>query len=88
MYSRIRQLAGTAMSDHETRDSSRKRLDGKVALVGGAARGIGEAIAPAFVDEGATVRVTDVDEALGEPVARSPGASAAYARLDLREEPR
>ncbi len=41
------------------------RLEGKVALVTGAARGQGEAIARLFVAEGARVLVTDMlDEAL------------------------
>src|ERR1043166_1538795 len=38
------------------------RLNGKVALVTAAGQGIGRAIATAFVDEGASVIATDVDE--------------------------
>ena len=38
------------------------RLNGKVALVTAAGQGIGRAIAAAFIDEGATVIATDVDE--------------------------
>ena len=62
------------------------RLPRKIALVTGAARGIGEAIARAFVDEGAFVCVTDVDDALGAAVAASLGSSASYAHLDVRSE--
>src|SRR5207248_2776833 len=38
------------------------RLKGKVALVTAAGQGIGRAIATAFIDEDATVIVTDVDD--------------------------
>ena len=38
------------------------RLNGKVALVTAAGQGIGRAIATAFIDEGAAVIATDVDE--------------------------
>ena len=62
------------------------RLDNKVALVTGAARGIGEAVARAFVREGARVLVTDVRDDLGGEVAASLGGAAAYLRLDVREE--
>jgi NAD(P)-dependent dehydrogenase (short-subunit alcohol dehydrogenase family) len=60
------------------------RLKDKVALVTGAARGIGEAIAAAFVREGAAVVVTDLDEAAGRASAERLGA--AWMRLDVRDE--
>lgn len=43
------------------------RLDGKAALITGAARGLGATIARTFADMGATVVVTDVLEDLGPP---------------------
>ena len=61
------------------------RLTGKVALVTGAARGIGAAIARAFVAEGARVLLTDIDDARGAQTARALGERAAYRRLDVRE---
>lgn len=62
------------------------RLKEKVALVTGAARGIGEAIARAFIAEGATVVLTDINDALGERAASALGDGASYRRLDVREE--
>lgn len=62
------------------------RLQGKTALVTGAARGIGEATAAALVREGARVLLTDVRDAEGRAVAARLGADAAYRRLDVREE--
>jgi rhamnulose-1-phosphate aldolase/alcohol dehydrogenase len=47
-----------------------KDLAGKVAIVTGAASGIGRAIAERFAEEGAHVVVTDVDVALAESVAK------------------
>ncbi|MBC7290695.1 MAG: glucose 1-dehydrogenase [Actinotalea sp.] len=59
------------------------RLDGKVAVVTGAARGMGEAIARRLVAEGATVLVTDVLEAEGKAVAHTLGAKALFVPLDV-----
>jgi NAD(P)-dependent dehydrogenase (short-subunit alcohol dehydrogenase family) len=62
------------------------RLSGKIALVTGAARGIGEAISRAFVREGAQVWLTDIDSGTGEALAAALGGRATFARLDVREE--
>lgn len=60
------------------------RLDGKVALVTGAARGIGEAIGRAFAAEGARVWLTDIADT--SMLADSLGASARAFGLDVRNE--
>jgi NAD(P)-dependent dehydrogenase (short-subunit alcohol dehydrogenase family) len=60
------------------------RLEHKVALVTGAARGIGAAIAEAFVAEGAFVIVSDIDEPAGRATADRLGA--AWLELDVRDE--
>jgi len=62
------------------------RLKGKVALVTGAASGIGAAIAAAFAKEGASVYVTDIDAVRGGEVASWLGGSAAFLPLDVRDE--
>lgn len=62
------------------------RLAGKVALVTGAARGIGQGIARAFADEGALVWITDIDGPGVDALARELGEPHRSARLDVREE--
>lgn len=49
------------------------RLDGKVAIITGAAQGMGEAHARRFVAEGAQVVMTDVNDERGEPLAAELG---------------
>lgn len=62
----------------------RTDLSGRVALVTGAARGIGEAIALAMARDGATVVCTDVDEAGVAQTAQMAGGMAL--RLDVSDE--
>lgn len=62
------------------------RLRNKIAVVTGGAKGIGAAIARRFVEEGAHVVLTDVDEAAGTALAESLGEQACFARQDVRDE--
>ena len=54
------------------------RLEGKVAIVIGAARGIGKATALRFVEEGARVIVADTEREAGAATAAELGATFAY----------
>jgi 3alpha(or 20beta)-hydroxysteroid dehydrogenase len=62
------------------------RVDGKIVIVTGAARGTGERTARQLVAEGATVVLCDVQDALGASVAKELGAAAHYAHLDVTRE--
>ena len=62
------------------------RLHGKIAVVTGAGRGIGAAIARAFVAEGARVLVTDINTAAAADMAAELGESASAMTLDVRDE--
>lgn len=60
------------------------RLDGKVAIVSGGARGMGEAHARLMVEEGACVLIGDVLDDEGRALARELGDAARFGKLDVR----
>ena len=65
------------------------RVEGKVALITGAAAGLGCADAELLASEGATVIMTDVNEAVGEEAAakiREAGGKASFLRQDVSKE--
>lgn len=62
------------------------RLDGKVAIVTGGARGQGAATARRFVAEGARVLIADVADADGTVLAKELGDAARYCHLDVSAE--
>jgi 3alpha(or 20beta)-hydroxysteroid dehydrogenase len=62
-----------------------RRLAGRVGIVTGAARGMGEATARAFVAEGAQVVLVDKRDELGTALAASLGDDATYISADVTE---
>ena len=62
------------------------RLKGKSAIITGAARGIGAAFAAAYVREGATVAIADIDMVRAEQTAKAIGPSAFAIRLDVTDQ--
>jgi len=59
------------------------RLQGKVALVTGGARGMGESHSRAMVAQGAKVVIADILDAEGEALAKELGDAAIYVHLDV-----
>ncbi len=66
-----------------------KRLEGRVALITGGASGIGKATAYRFVEEGAKVVISDIQDSLGESVVKdliAKGGEAIYLHHDVSSE--
>lgn len=59
------------------------RLEGKVAIITGAAQGMGAAHARLFVEEGAKVVLTDVNEEAGAALAKELGDNARFIKQDV-----
>lgn len=62
------------------------RLAGKVAIISGAASGMGAATARVFAREGAKVVIADLLEEEGNKIARELGAAARFEGLDVTDE--
>ncbi|HHW68336.1 MAG: 3alpha(or 20beta)-hydroxysteroid dehydrogenase [Epulopiscium sp.] len=63
-----------------------KRLENKVAIITGAAQGMGAAHAKLFVEEGAKVVLTDLNEEKGQAVAAELGENAIFVKQDVTSE--
>lgn len=63
-----------------------KRLDGKTALITGAARGIGQAFVEAYVKEGARVCIADINIDAANETAREIGAGATTVHMDVTQQ--
>jgi NAD(P)-dependent dehydrogenase (short-subunit alcohol dehydrogenase family) len=59
------------------------KLEGKVAVITGAADGIGEASARLFIEEGARVVMADIDDERGRAIAKELGKKAVYTHADV-----
>lgn len=60
-----------------------EELAGKIAIVTGGASGLGKATVETFVEEGARVVIADVNQAAGESLAATLGASAIFRKTDV-----
>lgn len=63
-----------------------ERLDGRVAIVTGASRGLGAVIARTMVEAGARVVLADVREEAGRAISDDLGDAASYVQLDVTRE--
>ena len=62
------------------------RLEGKSAIITGSARGIGRAFAEAYVREGATVAIADINIERAEQTAKEIGPKAYAVQLDVTDQ--
>lgn len=62
------------------------RLDGKIAIITGASKGLGEADSRLFIKEGAKVIMTDIDKEAGLTLAEELGDHAEFIYQDVRDE--
>lgn len=62
------------------------RLKGKSALITGSARGIGRAFAEAYIGEGATVAIADINMERAEETVRQLGPAAYAVKMDVMDQ--
>lgn len=62
------------------------RIDGKIALITGGARGMGAAEAHLFAQAGATVFITDIDASEGQRIANGIGQNCHFLPQDVSQE--
>ncbi|KAJ1697173.1 hypothetical protein LUZ63_005685 [Rhynchospora breviuscula] len=78
--------------EHEASDAGQDftdhldELPGKVALITGAASGIGKAAAIRFIENGAKVLLADVQDQLGKSIANDLGPNATYIHCNITNE--
>ncbi|KAK9280040.1 hypothetical protein L1049_013725 [Liquidambar formosana] len=79
-------LQGINVMCRENTFLTAKRLEEKVAIITGGARGIGEATVRLFVKHGAKVVIADIEDATGIVLANSLSPSATYVHCDVSSE--
>lgn len=80
-FSRLFQTFNREFSTHIER-----KLEGKVALITGAATGIGKETAAKFINNGAKVVIADVQKQLGQETASELGPNASFVVCDVTKE--
>ncbi|KAK4357306.1 hypothetical protein RND71_022916 [Anisodus tanguticus] len=66
--------------------STERKLEGKVALITGAASGIGKETAAKFINNGAKVIIADIQKQLGQETASQLGPNATFVLCDVTKE--
>ncbi|KAF3448018.1 hypothetical protein FNV43_RR08726 [Rhamnella rubrinervis] len=74
------------MARDQSNPPSTRRLEGKVAIVTGGARGIGEASVRLFARHGAKVVIADVEDTLGDLLADTLGPFVTFVHCDVSSE--
>ncbi|KAM7532053.1 hypothetical protein LguiB_035463 [Lonicera macranthoides] len=77
---------GVHVLPKESNSITPKRLEGKIAIVTGGAKGIGEATVRLFTRHGAKVIIADVEDNLGNALANALAPSATYVHCDVSLE--
>ncbi len=67
-------------------EKNMKRLEGKSAMITGSARGIGKGFAEAYIREGATVAIGDINMEAAEATAKELGEGAYAVNLDVTKQ--
>ncbi|XP_010522658.1 PREDICTED: momilactone A synthase [Tarenaya hassleriana] len=74
------------LSSSSSASPPRKKLQGKVAVITGAASGIGRATAETFISHGARVVIADIRTRLGQETTRELGPDASFFACDVTRE--